>query len=142
MHSARTARTVCWRFHEDFFSLRYLTVLQILSKLFSNTPAVAVSTTIFKITSKSRQYVRPYPGVQKPHCEPWAFANRSWHGCNPFFTEPIPSTVVTAIPVQPCGVMVKTEEGEGGGRKGERERESERARERGGEPRTLSGRIL
>lgn len=38
------------------------------------------------------------PGVQNPHCDPWALAILSWTGCNLSRTFPIPSTVVTASP--------------------------------------------
>lgn len=38
------------------------------------------------------------PGVQNPHCEPWALAIRSWTGCSLVLVDPIPSIVVTAKP--------------------------------------------
>lgn len=38
------------------------------------------------------------PGVQNPHCDPWALAILSWTGCSLVSVEPMPSTVVIAIP--------------------------------------------
>ena len=38
------------------------------------------------------------PGVQKPHCDPWARLRRSWTGWSPPRTSPMPSTVTTWQP--------------------------------------------
>jgi hypothetical protein len=38
------------------------------------------------------------PGVQKPHCDPWASAILFCTGCSFVLVLPIPSTVVTASP--------------------------------------------
>ena len=41
------------------------------------------------------------PGVQNPHWEPWASANFCWTACNLVLVDPIPSTVVMAVPCIP-----------------------------------------
>ena len=38
------------------------------------------------------------PGVQNPHCDPWASASFCWTACNFVFVDPMPSTVVIAVP--------------------------------------------
>ena len=40
------------------------------------------------------------PGVQKPHCEPCAFASRSWIGCKPSLGLPIPAVEFECITIR------------------------------------------